>query len=112
MELYLEVGGEKAGNVCESVVDSLMLEGAKYEDNNLQLAEELRSSLPACKLIWRHKSERIEGQDPQRFPFYLNDNRTDKSVIVVQLACEHCDPNVEPHVWVQRSVGFIMQAPV
>ena len=93
-------------------MEGLLLEGAKFKDGMLQLSEELRCNLPKSKIVWRHKSERVKGAEPLKFPFYVNDNRNDKSVIVVLIDEAKCDPKVEPHVWVQRSVGFIMQVPV
>lgn len=112
IELYLEIDSGKADSCQESVVEGLLLEGAKFTDGVLRLSEELRCSLPPSKLIWRLKSDRVEGEEPLKFPFYLNDNRNDKSVIVVLIDKTKCDAAVEKHVWVQRSVGFIMQAPV
>lgn len=112
IELYLDIGGEASDNVTESVVTGLILEGAKFQDGMLKLSEELRCNLPTSKLIWKEKAARVEGMEPLKFPFYLNDNRNDKMVIVVLIDKTKCDPEVEPHVWVQRSVGFIMQTPV
>jgi hypothetical protein len=42
----------------ETVVEGLLLEGAKWANGSLQLSDELRCSLPPCKLKWQLKGQR------------------------------------------------------
>jgi hypothetical protein len=106
LELFLEIGGSSvAESSQETVVEGLLLEGAKW-GSTLQLSDELRCSLPSCKLKWTLKIER-QG-NAISLPVYLHDGRT---ALVVQVLLVE-PPNVPPLVWAQRGVGIIMQVPV
>ena len=65
LELFLELGsgaGTQAESSQETVVEGLLLEGAKWANGTLQLSDELRCSLPPSKLRWQLKGQRPVSQ--------------------------------------------------
>lgn len=88
-----------------------MLEGARHvAGEGVQLSDQLRSKLPDSHLRWRLKTdaERASGSTTYvELPLYLNSSRTSLLADVL-LAVPSSVPR---HVWAQRGVGIIMQAP-
>ena len=114
LELYLEVGCDEVEGMHDAIVEGLVLEGARWEadpsvsQSNLQLCEDLRSSLPASRLRWRQKQDRPKWTCLS-FPLYLNSSRSE--LVAEVLLRTPDDESVPICTWARRGVAFIMQTP-
>ena len=87
-------------------MEGLLLEGAQFSNNSIQLSDQLKCKLPLSQLKWRLKTSRSAGDNVVLFPLYLNDSRT-SLVAEVLLSVPK---GVPAHVWAQRGVAIVMQA--
>jgi hypothetical protein len=105
LELYLEVGLGAEGPQ-DVTVRGLVLEGARWSEEQLEVCEALRTPLPDSRLRWRRRVDRPQGYFTS-LPVYLDGQR---GVLVGEVLTASPSQEVVPrHVWVERCVGVVLQ---
>lgn len=95
----------------ETIVEGLIFEGGQWTDGAIKLSDELRNILPLAKLKWEQRSARVAAPtdgEVVTFPMYLNTGRTS---LVVTVRVLTPPGGIPAHIWAQRGVAIIMQAP-
>jgi hypothetical protein len=106
LELFLQVEGDSS-NAClgDVLVENLVLEGARFSNEKIELSEEFNYKLPLARFYWRPKQQ-ASLQLFQVFPLYLNDSRSALvSKVLVEVPAE-----IQPSAWTQRGVAFLMKS--
>mmetsp|Transcript_18914 Transcript_18914/g.35259 ORF Transcript_18914/g.35259 Transcript_18914/m.35259 type:complete len:887 (+) Transcript_18914:2-2662(+) len=107
LELYMDIGADKAVGVEDTIVRSMMFECAQWsEANGITLSSSLRSRLPTSRLRWRLRKDRPSSCRFMTFPVYLDETRAN---LVVEVLIE-IPADVEPVVWSQRGVAIVLQS--
>jgi hypothetical protein len=111
LELFLDVNDQiLAPSSSDAVVQGLIIQGACWDEQQGRIifSDDLRWTLPPSKLKWRLKSTRSEVAHVSSIPVYMNENRK-HLVSQVLLSTSSNVPNAQ---WAQRSVAFVLQAPM
>eukprot|EP01119_Soliformovum_irregulare_P015549 TRINITY_DN4380_c0_g1_i7.p1 TRINITY_DN4380_c0_g1~~TRINITY_DN4380_c0_g1_i7.p1 ORF type:complete len:519 (+),score=196.29 TRINITY_DN4380_c0_g1_i7:67-1623(+) len=107
LELQVEVlpmGTEPEADATSFIVRDVVLEGAAWRNNSLELTSEISQPLPPVKFIWRLKSteETEKREDRIVLPIYLNETRAEFLVAV-----ELTKPaDISANVWYQKGVAM------
>lgn len=105
LELYLDIGCDTIDSVQDTIIEGLVLQGAKWDNSKIILSDDLKCHLPLSRLRWKLRNN-IMDKNYVQFPIYLNDARSNLLVEVFVLIPKD---EILTHIWSQRGVSFVMQ---
>ena len=92
-------------------MEGLLLEGAKWANGSLQLSDELRCSLPPCKLKWQLKGQRkVRVYACCTLPYLAFFSLLLSYLAVVYVGCGgelSCVPTRRPHLSDRAGAGVV-----
>ena len=124
LELVVEIDCATARGPSDGIVTGLCLEGAAYVNKALVLSEELRCTLPPCRISWTQSkaSTQLEsggsgnnGSSVSKntqlvLPIYKDQTR-ETLISEVRVICDVTgDKNADKTNWCQRSVAILIKA--